>query len=376
MAVLRLVVAVLVAPLGLVLALPVLLLGAPFWIVGGLSRALVPLFRPETRGWPDLIRFHPSLGWKPKPGLDVYCLEERADAFRVQTDVHGWHGARGVDESAVIVLGDSNAFGYGIDAERSFAHVDPALPVKAIGAPGYNMVQELLLLRELAPHLGGKLVVWFVYTGNDLYDNLAPEMSGYRTPFVRQGDGRWEIVAGHIRPERWRASTGRAGRHHLPALAALHAPTALAARAYGACRYLVGEGASVCRAADARLVVMLLPSPLVLDTAGRDLLRARSADPAALVPDYPDRRLAAICAEVGVRFVALTPRVDRRDYLEGDDHWTARGHAKVARLLAELHAEGGSALLPNLPPVEGAGEARARHGVALGTEAVSGGRAR
>ena len=58
-------------------------------------------------------------------------------------------------------------------------------------------------MQRYAPQLQGKLVVWFIYFGNDLYDNLAPDMYGYRTPFVREANGAWEMVTHHISPDKW-----------------------------------------------------------------------------------------------------------------------------------------------------------------------------
>ena len=61
------------------------------------------------------------------------------------------------------------------------------------------------VLEQLAPKLRGRLVVWFIYCGNDFYDNLAPDLHGYRRPFVREArpDGGWEIVTDHVRSEPW-----------------------------------------------------------------------------------------------------------------------------------------------------------------------------
>ena len=91
---------------------------------------------------------------------------------------------------------------------RPFFRVSPfELSIKAIGAPGYSMVQELMLITQLAPRLGGKLVVWFIYPGNDLTDNLSPAMTtfGYRMPFLLESDirGGWDIIASHVQPDRW-----------------------------------------------------------------------------------------------------------------------------------------------------------------------------
>ena len=50
------------------------------------------------------------------------------------------------------------------------------------------MVQTLLWMERLKDRLAGKLVVWLVFYGNDLMDNLHPNFDRYRTPFVRSRD--------------------------------------------------------------------------------------------------------------------------------------------------------------------------------------------
>lgn len=42
------------------------------------------------------------------------------------------------------------------------------------------------MLRELAAWLPGRQVMWFVYCGNDLADNLRPDMVTYRMPLAGQ----------------------------------------------------------------------------------------------------------------------------------------------------------------------------------------------
>ena len=96
--------------------------------------------------------------------------------FRLVTDRDGWPGAGSLDDAKVVVIGDSFAFGYGVDTNRSFAALTPSLAVKAIAAPGYSMVQGVRLMEQLGERLRGKLVLWFIFLENDLQDNLAPEM--------------------------------------------------------------------------------------------------------------------------------------------------------------------------------------------------------
>jgi hypothetical protein len=321
--------------------LPIIALGLPFIVTAIVVRCLARVLEPRSLRWSEIFVFDPVVGWRARPNVEGYLIEDRDDVFRVKTDRDGWHGRGTVDEARVIVLGDSYAFGYGVDAERSFASIS-ACRIKAVGAPGYNMVQELLLMREMGSTLAGKLIVWFAYFGNDLYDNLAPTQGGYRAPFVREVANGWEIVTEHVSAQRWSASAGRAGRQHLPILAELHAATYLAGRAYRACAFLIGEGAAICQQVGARLVVMTIPSPLVLDEQGYTLLLSNAHDPGAVNPDFPDRQFAQICAEVGVEHVPLKRFLSRRHFKIRDDHWTEAGHRVVATVIDSIYERRGA----------------------------------
>ncbi len=141
--------------LAVLILVPCLLLLAPVFAVAGLLIAFAALVRfiavklePPFVSWRELIDFDRELGWKPKPNLDTYYLPHQDDVFRVMTDAEGWPGHRTLDESAIVVMGDSFAFGYGIDPERSFANLNKGTAIKNIGAPGYSMVQPVMLMEQ------------------------------------------------------------------------------------------------------------------------------------------------------------------------------------------------------------------------------------
>jgi hypothetical protein len=326
---------------GLLLAAPVLLIALPFWIVAALTRVLSRWLEPEFVPWQQLIEFEPSIGWRPKANLDVHYLADRdPEVFHVVTDSDGWPGRATIAESELLVFGDSYAFGFGIDAEDSFAAPQPDLRTKAIGAPGYNMVQQLLLMQRLAPELAGKVIVWLVYYGNDLYDNLSPEMSGYRTPFLMQPDGaeEWELVVSHLSKERW---TPNARREAWTILADLHSRTPLADRAFSACRFLIRLADDVCSGAGAKLVVVGIPTPRTMSPPWLRRIASHARSGQSLEPDLPDRELRVICEGCGVPFVAARGRLTASDYRPVDDHWNRRGHRKMSALLREIHRDHG-----------------------------------
>src|SRR5262245_36407390 len=136
----RFFIAVVVGIPALVLLLPAVLAvgGLVLFVrcVRGVARLLEPPFVP----WKDLIVYDDQLGWKPRANVDANYLAERDDVFKLVTDADGWPGTSSIEECPVVAIGDSFAFGYGVDTARSFACINPHFRIKAIGAPGYSMV--------------------------------------------------------------------------------------------------------------------------------------------------------------------------------------------------------------------------------------------
>ena len=190
------------------------------------------------------------------------------------------------------------------------------------------MVQELLVLEELAPSLAGKVVVWFWYFGNDLYDNLSPEMGGYRTPFVAQNhDGTWRIETKHIHPTKWSCSTGRQGRRRLHVPEKMFRKSFLGDRAYSACEFLLERGRNLCARVGSDLVVMTIPTAAMLEAAP-------SVHGKAIDATYPDKQIRVMCEKLSVPLICLKDVLARQDYKRWDEHWNERGHQKVARTLS------------------------------------------
>jgi hypothetical protein len=338
----RILLAAIATLIAIPVAVPIVVLALPFWVVGFLTRALAHHLQPSYVSWDRLMEFASVIGWKPKPNLDTHYLTVAKDGvFHIVTDAQGWPGTTSISESDIVVFGDSYAFGYGVNAEASFPECSGEVRIKAIGAPAYNMVQEVLLMDQLSTQLSGKLVVWFIFVGNDLHDNLTPNMYHYRMPFVREinGTGSWEIVTSHVSPVKWPYTSARFRDFTLwdRLLADIHSPTFLAQRAYSACEFLVVKGNEICSRAGARLLVMTIPDPLTVSRRGLRRMFSRGADPTLFDPDLPDKRIGEICSQFRVPFVAGRNHLQAQHYKARDPHWNEKGHQKVAELLGTLY---------------------------------------
>jgi hypothetical protein len=328
----------------LVLLLPVFVAVGALYLFVWSVRFLGRLLEPRSIPWTELMTFDPALGWKPRPNLDAHYLAARDDVFHVVTDGDGWPGIRSLEESALVVVGDSFAFGYGVDHNRSYAELKGALPIKSLGAPGYSMVHGVLLIEQLGQRLAGKLVVWFVCLENDLEDNLGPALLRYRSPFAKRTDNGWEIADRHITSRPWQCSEW--GRRRL--LPNLCVPGPIPDRAYAAADYLVGRAAAACQKVGAQLVLLTVPDPTQLTAEGRAALAVKSGQPELFDENLPDRRLAESCQRYGVTFVAGKNHLSNREYKRIEAlHWNERGHRRVSEVLAHLYESFKSGALAN-----------------------------
>jgi hypothetical protein len=336
---LRIVIFAVAALSGLISALLLFLLTLPFLLFSVMTRLGSWIFEPQAIPWNQVIEYEPEIGWKPKVNLDAHNAFV-AGVFHVRTDNRGWRGRANLEESKVIVFGDSYAFGYGVDEDSLYSDRLPGLLMKGIGAPGYNMVQSLLWMKKLAPHLDNKLVVWFICVSNDLYDNLQFHMQEYKCPFVRAKNDLqdWEIVTTHVDSTHWlyNAERDHASMHKGRYVAAF-GTTTLTKRAYAACEFLVRQGRDICNGAGGKLVVMTVPNLAQFNAAYWRKEVSRFGDPGLFDPNRPDKEFAEICKRLTVPFVAGSKHLQWQDHILEDGHWNADGHKRVAEILGELY---------------------------------------
>lgn len=324
---------------GMVLLAPFILIGGAVWSLAALTRWIAFLMEPEAASWKEIIQYEPEIGWKHKANLDLWYSAVGDDVCHTVTDERGWVGRTSLEESQMVVFGDSFAFGYGVDIERAFFSMTPNIQVKSIGANGYSMVHGVLLMNRLAEHLREKVVVWLICVENDIYDNLRPCLASqqYRTPFLRKNSrtGIWEIVIEHVNDQPWPSPPLRAPYSDF--FAKLFQPSALGNYAYSACEYLLEEGRNICRTVDASLVVMTIPKKNQLTPNGTRQIASPLKDKQGFDPDYLDHQFRGICDRLGIGFIPLKEYLGIGDYKKFDWHWNERGHQKVAQVMSDVY---------------------------------------
>ncbi len=336
--------------------LAVLMLGA---LEGGAR-----VFVRQILGHARVHAFDGELGWVLKPNVDETSRRADRPHYRIRTNAHGFRSPPVLDAPPgqrgrrVLILGDSNVFGTGVERSQRFDALLSSLVVDGTSVEvintavsGWSTDQEMRLLERVGAAFEPDLTLLFVHE-NDLAGNLSNESSGSWKP-------RFQLVEGALvlEPPGWRAPASRMRRRSdafALALAAFSAllpdPPAPKTDAQELLLRLVEHTARAARAADSRFALALQSRP-------------GTPRPASGEWKHAVRRLAV---QNAWPLVDLDPVLRHADESAGtyaaDDpiHWSAKGHAAVgaricAFLAAELEASVDSC---SPPPLVGAAEGR------------------
>jgi hypothetical protein len=313
--------------------------------------ALVELLLRAAFGYhgisdPRVFRHDPELGWTLQPNARAW--HSQLDfGITIETDGLGLRTSPGVaaienrpPQRGVAVLGDSFAFGWGVDGgemfssalERELAGRPERHAVRTLGVPGYSTDQEYLLWRRLAPQLRVAQIV-LLFHESDLPGNVQGSVVmgrvTYSKPRFGLVDGRLQLAKGPV-SDKQELAPGLFDSLKRP-----FGPLATYALAQTAFRKLVpvpDEPTTDIRST---------PLADALLTALDEDIRAKGGSLlVALIPtDASTARIVkTICDAHRIAFLDLEPAFRGQSGVElpYDGHWNARGHLLAARAVAPL----------------------------------------
>lgn len=307
---------------------------------------------------------HPTRGWENRRSVSVTYGEAE---FRttVTTNSLGLRSpelrslAPG-DRVRVLVLGDSFAYGVGVEDDATFSArleaLDPALEVLNAGVNGYATSHELLLLREVGLAVQPDLVL-LAFFWNDVTEAWRtpsppftlqdgrlvdpphgpddPPASAWpdpnRRPWLHDSRAR-RFLKDRAHRARWRLRVALG----IPVDEPTGLEAAERARAWELCFALLREMDRLVRGSGARFAIAVIPDQVqVYPELERTVLGIDEADIEVQAP------LAAFAREEGIPFLDLLPplRAARAAdsetplYYTMDRHLTAEGHRVVSEAL-------------------------------------------
>ena len=117
---------------------------------------------------------HPALGYTLAPNQS-FTVQDTDFTYTVKTNSQGFRDGEEVpqEKKRVVVVGDSYAFGTGVENDETFASKIENENIQAfnLGVGGYGTVQEVRMAREQLG-LDPDVVVLQFFNGNDVQDSL------------------------------------------------------------------------------------------------------------------------------------------------------------------------------------------------------------
>lgn len=308
------------------LALAVVLLGIGGGEVG--LRIATPPGRTGFSSEAVFGRADPVLGWTNRASAQGrYKDPFSALEYGITLDANGCRSWRGkVPGSRVAVLGDSLAFGHGVeDAETFAARLEkPGRPVQNFGVCGYSVAQAFLRLEREALPLGPEVVLFAVIPDDLRRATEDWASNGYARPRFRlkgealvrpAGDLPPLLPPGTEIPRSGSLLLARAGSF----ARRLRGDPVLASETWRLGSALVREAGRATRARGARFVLVLLaePSDLSSESPIHGLLRGLARD-----EGFPLVDLVPTFQAAGGRLL-----------IPFDGHPNAEGHRAIAEAI-------------------------------------------
>lgn len=308
--------------------------------------------------------FDPTLGFRLEPGAEgeYRGVSLLAGNPHIRTPVKiNALGIRGPERALakapgvrrLVVLGDSFVVALEVPYEETLTARLEARAAAARGAPveafalgmtSYGQAQEWLWLERTGVPLAPDVVLLMVHLGNDVEDNYMPFGTGSSRPYYDLVDGALVQVGWPDRAARWKYAVAK------------HLRSFIVLREIGLrvsfLRRAAGRAGLLNFAAEKRVDPALAEKQrrgwaLTLALIREIAATAKGAGALPLVawhgtfPTGTDRKtaeaIAAFCADERLECLDLYPALVGRPelFVPDDEHWSTRGHERVAELLWE-----------------------------------------
>ena len=316
--------------------------------------------RPRRKFWSGRPRSDMAAAWN----LPIRSETEQ----RFTTDSQGYRNLREITAADIALIGDSYIEGAYVSDDETCAVALERLtgrPVVNLGVSGYGSLQQLKVLERHALPLGPRLIAWFFFEGNDLYDDQEYENAIlYRYDGAESASAGLELDWSNFGEVSFVANSFRLFRRMCHPLVPNSVATfgwfrdergqqhRLYFYGYGSMRFddfergrlektanAFRQGKAICDREKIKLVAFFIPMKFRVYDAYctyHPESPCREWEPWEL----PDR-FRELCEGIGVPLVDLTGPMRRAAesgkllYAPEDSHWNRRGHEFVAELVRD-----------------------------------------
>lgn len=158
-----------------------------------------PSYSPQTL----LTDFHTQHGFLPAgriSNVSTVVCNELGTPLIYKSDKYGFSNPPGtweMDETDIMVVGDSNAQGWCVKPSQSYAGIlrSKGLSVNNLGIAGNGPLLMLASLKEYIEKISPKVVFWFHYEGNDLDDLQIEKNNSLLQRYLLEPDYRQNILS-------------------------------------------------------------------------------------------------------------------------------------------------------------------------------------
>jgi len=323
--------------------------------------------RPAHARWSERALSDVEVGWSLPPA--------RRATLAFSYDALGFRNPARLQQADVALVGDSYVEGaYNDDADVVARRLEARLgrPVASLAVAGFGTMQELVVIDRIAPRFAPKVVVWFFFEGNDLYDDREFEAVMKLSPAVMaKGTGAegmrafhgWEVRSFSLNAlallRRWAdpvfpnqapyvarlASPERPGEFVLFADYARWPWTEAVAARWTKAQEIFRQGLALARQRGVHLLLAFIP---IKFRVYRPYVELPPGSPMQSWTVWPIREsFADFCRAEAVVCLDLTVALQRaldaggQPYALTDTHWSAEGHDIVAHAVQEKIDERG-----------------------------------